>query len=157
MRSSVVSGWPELQVNGYDTQVNEEAFIPTANELQLVRMERLSNNVLLCLFAGEVKTVDVHQKPEALHFGLDQADTSYNKELRNSQGVESSDDITVDIVWRGSGAERVIDVAAFATTMQDTLKEKLNNVNNWSPFTSAQFALQMIEGVEKVRFTIDEN
>jgi hypothetical protein len=40
-------------------------------KIELLRMERLSANVLICLFKGEIKTVDIHQKPETLHFGLD--------------------------------------------------------------------------------------
>jgi hypothetical protein len=40
-------------------------------KLPLLRMARLSANVLLCLFEGVVQTVDLHLKPETLHFGLD--------------------------------------------------------------------------------------
>lgn len=36
--------------------------------IELLRMERLSANVLI---KGEIKRLDIHQKPETLHFGLD--------------------------------------------------------------------------------------
>jgi hypothetical protein len=37
----------------------------------LLHIERLSPNVLLCLFDGEINSVAIHQKPETLHCGLD--------------------------------------------------------------------------------------
>ena len=67
LRSDVVSGWPGLLVDGTRPRNNE-----TKSPL---RMERLSKNVLLCLFAGEVTAVNIHQKPETLHFGFDRPDS----------------------------------------------------------------------------------
>ena len=66
MRSQVVSGWPGLLVDGYDQVVsNLDAIDPTeANLLPLLRMETLAKDVLLCLFEGEIKTVDIHLQPE---------------------------------------------------------------------------------------------
>ena len=42
-------------------------------KLPLLRMARLSANVLICLFEGIVKTVDLHLKPETLHCGIDKS------------------------------------------------------------------------------------
>ena len=138
MRSDVVAGWLGLLVDAYDRAEG-------GNRLELLRMERLSANVLLCLFEGEIGRVEVHQKPEALHFGFDRPDDAtpaFHKKLRNAQGEEKNGKLD-SIPWRNESA-RVVDVATLAREIQTETKLGF--------FTSAQFALQMIEGVEKVVF-----
>jgi hypothetical protein len=49
-------------LNGFDT---------AGAKLLCQRMDRLSANVLLCLFVGQVSSVAISLKPETLHFGLD--------------------------------------------------------------------------------------
>lgn len=88
--------------------------------------------------------VEIHQKPEALHFGLDKADArhpgGFYKKLRDSQGRESEQNAIESIPWRpGQESARVIKIVDMARQCKS--------------ITSAQFALQMIEGVEKVVFT----
>lgn len=60
IRSDVVSGWPALQVDGRSGETRHP----------VVRRARLSDNVLLVLFLGDVGRIDVHPNPEALHHGL---------------------------------------------------------------------------------------
>jgi hypothetical protein len=64
LRSDLVSGWPGLLMDGYSDHEGKR-------RLALTRMDRLSRNVLICLFRGEgpVESVDIYQKPETLHFG----------------------------------------------------------------------------------------
>ena len=52
LRSQVVPGWPNLLIDGYDQSVQDlDSIDPSeANLLPLLRMEKLSNNVLICLF-----------------------------------------------------------------------------------------------------------
>ncbi len=51
MRSEVVAGWPRLQIEGYsDSRV-----------LRNLRRVKLSDQILLCLFEGELSRVDVFQ------------------------------------------------------------------------------------------------
>ena len=150
IRSDVVSGWPSLLVDGYDGVFSDDENSVDPNELALLRMDRLSANVLLCLFEGEVQTVDIHLKPETLHFGLDVDETDatkFIKKLRDSDGNETSEQIN-NIPWvLDDSSTRTLDIASLAMAIA-------GNANlNWpAAFTSAQFALEMIEGVEKVRF-----
>lgn len=134
LRSDAVSGWPGLLVDASGA----------ANEtLDCIRFERLSSNVLLCLFAGEVTTVALHLKPEDLHFGIDTPDRdhpNFHKKLRDNWGSETSTVLTT-LSWRQQ-SERTLDV--------DALAAQIKNVFNHSTFTSAQFALEMIEGVDMV-------
>jgi len=136
LRSEVVSGWPGLQVDGYDD----------SKKLTLLRMDRLSANVLICLFAGEVKKVSIHQKPETIHFGLDKKkDGTFYKRLRNSEGQLNDDNRKIDrILWKDQG-KLVVNIQQLA--------QDINNVINFDNFTSAQFALEAIEGVQMVNFT----
>jgi hypothetical protein len=83
-----------------------------------------------------------------LHFGVD-ADPgtrSFSKKLRDAQGKEN---ISIPVPQNGT-SHHVINIAQLA----DDMRKELNKVGPKSTaFTSAEFALQMIEGVEKVRLT----
>jgi hypothetical protein len=148
LRSDVVAGWPDLQLDGYDQVIDDLSFIPDQDRLEVVRLARLSKNVLLCLFKGVVQTLDLHQKPEALHFGLNRPDDDhpdYYKELRDRTGLEQTD-LTILVPWKNDDqTKRVVNV----DKMAGDIKAKLQAAE----FTSAQFYLEIIEGVEKVRFT----
>ena len=137
LRSGVVTGWPGLLVDWYNGG-NNETNLP-------LRMERLSKNVLLCLFAGEVTAVNIHQKPETLHFGFDRPDpdsgSDYSKDHRDKK---------VPIDWKDQDPDkRVVDISKFAAKLRDGTQP---NAAAKDPGHSAKFALEMIEGVESVRF-----
>ena len=98
LRSQVVPGWPNLLIDGYDQSVQDlDSIDPSeANLLPLLRMEKLSNNVLICLFEGEVKTVDLHLKPEAMHFGLSEhPPENWYKNLRSRNGEQSGNEVSI--------------------------------------------------------------
>jgi hypothetical protein len=143
LRSVVVSGWLNLGVEGYTQAVSPaEAgnYTIPAPPAPLLRMERLAPDILLCLFEGDVQTVDIHEHPDAIHFGVDTDDPgnmeSYFKELRKLDGSESG--VKTPLPWKNRLSNaRAIDMADLAS--------QENAIN------SAQFAVAMIEGVEKVR------
>jgi hypothetical protein len=153
IRSAAVSGWPDLLIDGLNAIFSDEQPHPDAI-LPLLRLERLSAEVIICLFDGEALTIDIHQKPETLHFGLDSPDQThkdYYKKLRNTTGIEAGLEVS-PIPWQGgNAASRIIDMQSFG----EMIKNKLaSNPSQPAPaFTSAQFALEMIEGVQKVRFS----
>ena len=117
----------EVLVDGYADN-NKKILTP-------LRMERLSKDVLLCLFAGKVTAVDIHQKPETLHFGFNRPDS-----LNSSDYSKDNEDKKVRIDWKDQN-KRVVDISKLA--------DRLTGV---SECHSAMFALAMIEGVEGVRF-----
>lgn len=133
LRSEVVSGWPGLKVDGYTERNKREGEIP----LKVVRMERLEGGVLICLFRGEIGRVEIYLKAETLHFALKKDKSNYYKKLRNPESGKPLDKIVTlnSDHWR---SDRIINVPA--------LSELLNTS------TSAQLALQMVEGAEKVIF-----
>ncbi len=122
LRSEVVAGWPGLLVEGYTNETDQKA-------LRLLRMDRLSKNILLCLFEGEVKVVDFQLKPETMHLSLESA----VKELKAivPEGGESKPIATIK---RRADDNSVI-----------TIAQTNGSIN------SAQFAAAMIERVEKIR------
>lgn len=137
LRSEAVAGYPAMQADGYKGD-------PTpANKLPLVRRAKLSDNVLLCLFEGDLKTLDLHLKPEVLHFGVN---ADYTKNLRNEKGVEL-DNVKVNVPIDVDN--NILDVSGLITS----INQQKNNGIAWadSP-NSALLALQMLEGVELVRF-----
>ena len=113
----------------------------------MLRMERLSSGVLLCIFWGEVARVDIHLKAETLHFGLGtNAQGGFFKKLRDSKGVTVQNTVALESGHWRAASPRTLNVAVFA----DSVRKKLD----LSPaLTSAQFALQMVEGVENIIFS----
>jgi hypothetical protein len=122
--------------------------------LDLLRMERLSANLLLCLFAGAAEVFEIHQRPEALHFGFDRTDDSppkLYKELRDAAGNEGKSRVGTGGAWLDP-ASGVVRVSALADAIYNNLDDKTRKQLKVPPMTSAQLALEMVEGVEKVSF-----
>ncbi len=140
LRSDLVSGWPDLILNGYDS---------AGNPLTILRTDYRAPDVLLCLFPGEVDRLMISQKPETLHFGLDEDNETppgFLKILRDPQGDEQPTTLTLavsDLPWM-TGSTRVLDIAALAS--------KIASKTGITPFTSAPFAFQMIESATQVSF-----
>src|SRR5581483_4326071 len=65
LRSQVVRGWPNLQVNGYGVPDDINS------EIKKLRMDRISPDYILCIFDGEIKQVAIHEPPEQLHCGIE--------------------------------------------------------------------------------------
>jgi hypothetical protein len=62
-------------------------------KLPLLRMTRLSANVLICLFEGIVQTVDLHLKPDTLHCGVDKSGVDqdrFSKTLKKLKLTETT-------------------------------------------------------------------
>jgi hypothetical protein len=165
LRSDVVAGWPNLQVNAYASDASD------STKLTLLRMERLSANVLLCLFTGRsaeetlIHTIDIHQKPEGLHSGvkaINGLDVAYQKNVRD---LNSGDELgtTVPVHFRSQDTSeglqnRVINIIQLAGDFQEAIEKKLNKESSsGQDFTAAAYALQMIEGVLLVRFSFLES
>lgn len=144
LNSEVVSGWPGLEIEGYVNPVTGNDFVAPENKLTILRRDLLSDNILLCFFAGEVKTLDLSIKGSSVNCGVDpiKKGTKITKGLRNLDGSQT--DEKIDVPFRNENLG-VINIEE----MTNRLKEGLKSPDN---FTSAQFAATMIEGSPKVRF-----
>jgi hypothetical protein len=116
-------------------------------KLPLLRMARLSANILICLFEGVVQTVDLHLKPDTLHCGLDKPDgdqKGFRKILRKLTAGNAGK--SIDSVPLKDEERRVINIGALA--------EEIKQKTKATEFSAAEFSLEMIEGAEKVRFSL---
>lgn len=158
LRSNVVTGWPGIEVRAYD-----------ANHQRLtgvLRQDLLSPSVLLYMTSGQISYVDIGEPSEAMHFGVDIGQAS--KSLRyvtvpssapaSTQPGDQIDNASVAVTYRSAGGgKRVLKIADLASALQAGLVA--NNANlvpggqQQRPFTPAEFALELVEGVQTVRFT----
>ena len=157
LRSKLVADYPGLQILGYAQRFADADNPDKDTALPLARLERLSDEVLLCLFAGDVHTVDFFQKPDVLHFGLDSDGVNFSKQLRKATGANLADDIdpfTLSTNHWQDKAMRVSDFAAMAASLKQALLAALpsSESGEFEVFTSADFAMEMLEGAARVRF-----
>lgn len=159
LRSGAVAGWPKMHVNAYD--VHNEPLSP-------IRVEPLSPTILLALFEGTVDTIDLMEPPIGLHFGVQP--NGPDKELRwvtiptvpvtppppeNAQPGEQ-------IVGTSAGAVAMradgytVAVSTRAAAVDSALNDANANLQLGTtkprPFTTAEFALQLVEGIQEFRF-----
>lgn len=85
LRSEVVSGWKGLQVTAFDKDhypgISDENNV---KYLKTLRLEHLSDTLILALFEGQAYRVDIHEPSEGLHFGFDLDSTGQlSKNLRD--------------------------------------------------------------------------
>ncbi|MEM6271710.1 MAG: hypothetical protein AAF998_19895 [Bacteroidota bacterium] len=159
LRSDLVSGWPDLQIEGYDTVIDTDDNTYDHLKQAPYRTVRLSDSVLLVLFEFEVKTVDIHQKPEKLHFGFDEiGEGNFRKSLKTPDGLELTDG-EGDAVYFSlndnrtnsfrNETERAVSFHLVALQIQETLHSNGVPIDS---FSSAEFCIQLLEGASRVRF-----
>ncbi|UAY54337.1 hypothetical protein [Arachidicoccus terrestris] len=151
LRSAVVPGWPQLEVRGSDD----------SGEAKLLRMERLSTDIMLCLFDRLVTKVRFSEPAEALHFGVEQGITPLQKLLKYVQAGPNGEqpgsvikDVHAMIPMRDATTNnQVIDIQALAGDIHQLLIDN-QGISSSAPFTAAEFALEMIQGVQEVDYLI---
>ncbi len=158
LRSAAVEAWIGLEAKAKGVDAAGKVIDP----LQILRMDRLAPDILLCIYNGKVTEIEVKQPPEAIHFGAaSKLEGGHEKTgLRKIKGdLQTMGDMckdpneganTVDVPIRG---QRVVDVVAVATNIKRKLVE-LQHLVEEDSFTSAEFAVEMIESPAKVRFEV---
>ena len=135
-------GWPDLEVTATD-----------ANGIALTQARRSqpAPDLLLVLFEAEIATLGIAEKSQSLHLGFDvgSGPADLFKRLRDPiNGHQKRDGLALDAVpWRNAAA-RALDVAALRAAIDARVGAGVGGPTT----TSAQFALQMVEGVEQVVF-----
>jgi hypothetical protein len=178
LRSAVVKGWPGMIIKAYKDS-------PGTTPLNVLRMEHLAPNVLLCFYEGIIKELDIMEHPEALHFGVDPpnkihivghpgdspvgVNSTNQSPITNSKSLkylvpyqkhEPGEQIDPKVApplemneYTRKGNKRVLKIDDLAGDIKTELESKIAYTGN---FTSAEFALEMIEGVEAVKFSFDD-
>lgn len=148
LNSRIVDDFPGLEVIG-----KNEA----GEELPILRMERLSDGILLCIFHGLLTSIVFQQPAEGLKYGLDGTPGNYKQTLRNQNPTNEEYKLgqidpsaTVEVnTFRGDN--RVLQVAKLAPSIYYALINYENELAEYmDELTSADFALQMSEGAEQI-------
>lgn len=153
MRSQVVAGWPDLEVVPYAKDGTELT--------NVLRRTKVSSSILLCVVEGQIDHVVLREPAIGLHFGVD---VSHGKALRYvtvpsgaTPGTRPGDQIEgaeVTPEYRDQ-THRTLRMATLAGDLSAALHERgADNAPDGSrlPFTSAEFALQLVEGTQSVTF-----
>jgi hypothetical protein len=139
LRSDVVAGWPDLLAACGDA---------AGVELPVLRTAQLSPNVRIWLCAGDLGSMYLYLRPEALHFGLDEPDGEHpalHKELIDDNGHRAT---LAEAPW--DATRRTIKVGELATGLRNTLAGSESGLTA----TSAEFARWMIERTPEVMIMI---
>lgn len=122
LRSPLVRGWRGLEFKAY----------AGCEILTALRLETLSEDVLLGLYRGVIDKLEILEPPESFHFGFNRRGENLSKRLRGLQdGILT--EVEVPIAQRGN---RVVNFCRTADTLQKALGVKI---------TSAHTALEMIQ------------
>lgn len=151
IRSAVVAGWPGLVIKGFKGDYK------TGTELKLLRMDRLSSNVLLCLFLDIPDTIMLAEPQQGLCFGIEDGDIINLRQLANPPGKPMGKTFPATGGFKsfyrpvntGPG-QHVLNINDGKNSIVQTLQT--NNYLN-TTIGPAQFALEMVKAPEEISFT----
>lgn len=139
LNSVLTENFRGLEFRAYDQREGGEP-------LKALRIETLGRQVLLGIFKGEIRRLEIAQPPEGLHFGLFTEDGIMKKTVRDIEEGKLGGR-QAELVLK-SKENRVIDVKASAARLEEAAG--LQNM------TSAEFALEMIQNAQTGVFTMEE-
>ena len=169
LRSSLVQEYPNMGVNAY--RYGETPDDPNPKMMKLLRFEQLgpASDTLICLIEDDAYRVDIHEAPQALHYGIDcfnndctvnQQPVTAVKNLHTFTITSDKDPVTGTVTQHvtmskqatptdisscfRSKSTRVLDMNALAGVIAKT--------NNVSTIDSAEMGFEMTEGVGMVSF-----
>jgi hypothetical protein len=156
LRSAAVSGWPGIEAQAYGDAAGTDA-------LAQVRLERIAPSILLGLFTGVLRRLELTEPAEALHFGADPDGrggwTKAPRYARSGGTHQIGDPVTAAAVpvplrpfqdlTHDHAVVRAADLAAaFDPVVWPGPRP------NPDQFDAGLFALEMVEGVQAVSFTV---
>ncbi|MCP4427246.1 MAG: hypothetical protein GY803_22385 [Chloroflexi bacterium] len=166
MRSRIVSGWPGLEVKAY------KGGDSASHKLKLLRMDRLSPDIMLCIFNDIPTIVDVEEPREGIRFGVDldapDAPSGFELKLRYIHGPnagwnvghpkmpepDGKSEVTTAVPVRKAN-RRVIHVKNLHAKLPGELSVAgVTGVG--SDFSAADLAVQMLQFPYRQRFTGDK-
>jgi hypothetical protein len=129
-----------------------------------LRIDRLSPEIMLCIFSGRLKSIEVRQPPEGMHFGATMHGGKYEKGIlrsvikmkdSNGKAKEPGDQIELkhSPVVVPVSSRRVVEVDKLAGSLHEHLTKPNGGMVPGAPlasFTSAEFGVQMTESPGRV-------
>ncbi|MFJ6658373.1 hypothetical protein ACIQNG_18700 [Streptomyces sp. NPDC091377] len=146
LRSAAVSGWPNLAVRA--TLKGQSGHLP------VLRMDRLDDDTLLCLFQGTPDEVELAEPQEGFRFGVDDDDQLPMRRPTAQPGSPLGTQLATSLPLLPDslrpGGLRVLDVTAAVRRVRESLTAAGSPVPDFGP---ADFALQMVKAPEAIQFT----
>jgi len=142
LRSAVVSGWPGLEVRAYRHSDGQAGSEPVG----LLRMDRLSEDVLLCLFAQVPAWIEFDEPKEGLHFGVEVEGGEEKIGLRHLEGNDVGK-LCGEMDMPPCDEHRRLQLRELPEGIQAGLG--LDDIDKLGP---AAFALQMVKVPEQMVF-----
>lgn len=143
LRSSLVSGWPGLEVQCYGLD---------GRRLHVVRMDHLAQDLLLCVVEGAIAHIQVIEPPEGLRLGLDDEGAILLRRWKTApvgSPVDQGRRMTrvLDNHRRAGSATGVLDVSSLAPALAEQIAT-LESAGPGDPMTAsfgpAAFAAQLL-------------
>lgn len=149
LRSAVLEQYPGIEVRGYKAiGRNADGTPQGSGRMQVLRMERLSPNVLLCLFPDAPAWIEFDEPAEGLCFGVEPVEATLEIALRDPANGDVKPNLTYTLDpkadFRGDPAARVLNI----THLNAGLAAKLGEAT----LDAAQFALQLVKVPEQMVF-----
>lgn len=150
LRSSVVSGWPGLEVRAYSDAEG-------TNQLKPLRLDRLAPDVLLCLFPSAPARVEISEPKEGLAFGHeDDFDVDLRWVTNNPPNqpigeIIAGHSVTINNYFRSSDPGPVLSVKDWQPYLQTQINAAYGNGS--ITLGPADFAIQMVRAPEEFVLT----
>jgi hypothetical protein len=138
LHSKIVSGWRGVEIKALDANKN------TLTEK--IRFERITPDIFLGVFKGEISQIVVTQPYEGLHFGIKEAGVEFAKAIKTMDGLISKDDIVE--IKKGELLQE-----GFVLNINE-LAEAVKKKTAAKDFTSAEYVYQMVDSPIEATFTI---
>ncbi|WP_299294737.1 hypothetical protein [uncultured Tateyamaria sp.] len=159
MRSSVVSGWPGLEIRAYKTStLAAGATDPTPSApMKALRIDRLAPDVMLVLFPEPPAWIEIGEPAEQLAFGHEDNGIVDLRWVSDGQSQPIGDIIpgrSVDVttLYRDATAPSpVVNTTALASALSQGLTTAYGGTLP-APFDAADFAIQMVRAPEQMIF-----
>lgn len=137
MRSRLVKLWKGLESIAVDKN---------GTKLNILRMEQLSEEIMLCLFHGEIAVLKVREPKEGLRFGTHENDRTFHvRDIKPGKEGVPLPDKKVQIHTNAYGRADILSLAG-----------ELKNALKTDKLTSAELAMELIVAPGLAEFTKED-
>jgi hypothetical protein len=143
LRSELVKGWRGLEFIAYGDPKD------SAGILTALRLETISKDILLGIYKGVIKKLDIKQPPEGFHYGFNRYNNAgkitLNKSLRGLDDgkliYKNQKTVEVEVVQRNNRVINFRETAKNMANSRDLFKDGTGKMQ----VNSAHIALEMIQ------------
>ncbi|PHR20997.1 MAG: hypothetical protein COA38_19125 [Fluviicola sp.] len=159
LHSQVVDDWPGLEIAGYANSSDDK--------LPLLRMEKLREGVIICLFSGELDSVAIQEPTEGVHYGFrNHVDNVHVIALKDPRGKrpngQSAKEVNLSVTnsllfrnWKKDGP-RVINFDHLKGIIKTAVIVSYYNRGSGYNYNNAEFAVQMIRRMHRVNIQLKD-